>query len=799
MNQSTDYSEYRKQLFRVDIAITAFVLLLEVSMFFMMGLPGKSADAQREYIIYRLVSPTVVNVASLILCIYLHRIIPEKDSFIKNCMPITSIFILCFNVSIVHYFFSMTLIIFLLPIYLTIAYADIRITKLFTIASYICTTLALVHRAYKMDATDSISDIISDAILAFFILSISAYFCFLVSNLLMDKTNSLQEATIAAQSANMSKSTFLANMSHEIRTPINAIIGMDEMILRDSRESATKEHATDIHSAANQLLGIINEILDLSKIESGKMDIVNTEYDLKQVIHESVNFISVQANSKGLALDLSVDQTLPSRLYGDDIRIKQILTNLLSNAMKYTEEGTIKFSIKGVSIKDSVNLEIAVEDTGRGISEENIGKLFEKFDRLDFNHSHNVEGTGLGLPITNSLLQMMGSSLKVESEEGKGSKFYFKLQQGIVDASPIGEMTIDTMSEANATVFATRLYAPNAKILVVDDNPVNIKVFKGLLRPTDINIDEAHDGYETLEMAAQTQYDMIFLDHLMPGIDGVETFQRLRGDLSSQSKDVPCCILTANALSGAKEYYASVGFDCFLPKPVNLKSLEAALRNFLPEYLVSMVEVSEPVIEDTSPDVSDFPSIQGIYWDKGIECTGDKEGLITTISDFVKLIESDIKDLETYMSEKDWENYRIKVHSVKSLAATVGAVDLAAFARTLEFAAREENYDRINNLHGIFTEELKKYKKLMKKEVLPSDNKLQMQDMSMLMLLLELLRSAAALNDLDKMDEHIASINKYSYDEPVDEYIEDLTVKVTNLEYDEVMEACDAIIKKIHG
>ena len=400
-----------------------------------------------------------------------------------------------------------------------------------------------------------------------------------------------QEEAIAKQErdeadrANEAKSSFLANMSHEIRTPINAVIGMNEMILRESSESAIRQYAYDARSSANTLLGIINDILDFSKIESGKMEIIPVEYELKHVVTELVNMIEKRVADKGLELQVEVCPELPSKLYGDDVRIKQIVTNLLTNAVKYTERGRVTLTVDGHMVQDQLQLYICVEDTGIGIKQEDLDKLFSAFERIEEKRNRNIEGTGLGMSITTLLLNMMGSSLEVFSVYGKGSSFSFVLEQQVVDNTPIGQLAQKEEEDASYQ-YKEAFTAPGARLLVVDDNKMNCKVFKALLKKTQVQVMECYSGAECLQLTEAYKYDLIFLDHMMPELDGVETFKLLRSDSANLNLDTPVVVLTANAMSGAKEQYMADGFDAFLAKPIVPDELEQMLIDMLPKELL---------------------------------------------------------------------------------------------------------------------------------------------------------------------------------------------------------------------
>lgn len=408
--------------------------------------------------------------------------------------------------------------------------------------------------------------------------------------LLVDEKKKVEKAREEAIMANQAKGRFLAQMSHEIRTPINAILGMDEVILRESKESNILEYAENINDAGQLLLSIVNEILDFSKIESGKMEIVETDYNLSKLIADLTAMISLKAKSKNLVFNINVDQSLPVNLYGDDVRIRQILTNLLSNAIKYTNKGTIELNIKGEIQNDFVLLHCNVTDTGVGIKEEHINSLFEEYTRIENDANHYVEGTGLGLTITMRLLKLMGSNLQVRSEYGKGSEFFFTLQQKVINSKTIAEYEAKPEDNQSKKHNTSTFTAPKARFLVVDDNKVNRLVFVKLLQPTKIQIDEAESGFECIEMMKQHRYDIVFLDHMMPGMDGKETLQRLKKMTDYPSEKTTIVALTANALVGAKKEYISQGFDDFLPKPIIYKDAEEIILKFLPDELIEFAK-----------------------------------------------------------------------------------------------------------------------------------------------------------------------------------------------------------------
>lgn len=405
----------------------------------------------------------------------------------------------------------------------------------------------------------------------------------------LQEEQALKEDLKVEKASNEAKSEFLSEMSHEIRTPVNAVLGMDEMILRESREDRTLEYAADIRTAGRSLLSIINDILDFSKIEAGRMEIVEAEYHTATMIRDLASMIRERAEEKHLSLFVNADPALPSVLWGDEVRIRQCVLNLLTNAVKYTKTGSVTMNVnwkadpEAAGEKKAGSLTVEVEDTGIGIRPEDMDKLFAPFERIENDLVHHTEGTGLGLGIVRRLLDLMGSSLQVRSTYGRGSTFWFTLHAEVVDPAPVGEDIFSRGEHAERKKYHESFRAPSAKILVVDDTEMNLKVVTRLLGETQVRIDTARSGYEALERTQKSKYDVIFIDHRMPGIDGIETMHRLREDVTNPNRTVPCIALTANAMSGAREEYLRAGFRDYLSKPVRGEELEATLLKYLPK------------------------------------------------------------------------------------------------------------------------------------------------------------------------------------------------------------------------
>ena len=393
----------------------------------------------------------------------------------------------------------------------------------------------------------------------------------------------LRVAKEKADAANIAKSEFLANMSHEIRTPINAVLGMNEMIIRECDDPNIVKYARDVEGAGKNLLAIINDILDFSKIEAGKMELVEAPYSLSTVLNDVVNMTTFRARSKNLELKVQVDKDIPDNLSGDEVRIRRIIVNLLNNAVKYTEKGSVTLEIRKAETNGGIELIIDVTDTGIGIKSEEMPRLFNRFDRLDLSQTKTIEGTGLGLAITKGLLDLMGGNINVVSMYGKGSTFTASIPQKVVNPEPIGnwqEKYQETLQEKGQ--YQEEFHAPDARILVVDDTIINLIVVQNLLKQSQMTIDTASSGQEMLDMAAETKYDVILLDQRMPQMDGTEALHLLWERTDGINIDTPVICLTADAISGAKERYISEGFTDYLTKPIDGGELEEMLKLYIP-------------------------------------------------------------------------------------------------------------------------------------------------------------------------------------------------------------------------
>ena len=619
------------------------------------------------------------------------------------------------------------------------------------------------------------------------------------------------------------KSRFLSNMSHEIRTPINAVLGMNEMILREAVDSQILTYAANIKSSGKMLLFLINDILDISKIESGKMEIIPVEYEVPALVMDLWNVIYLRAKEKKLKFSVESDETLPRVLLGDDVRMKQIVTNLLTNAVKYTPQGSVRLQIAYERQSgDELLLKISVQDTGIGIREEDMGKLFESFQRLDEEKNRNIEGTGLGMNITMSLLKMMDGDMKVESEYQKGSTFTVIIPQKIVSSEPAG--SFQKMQENNARHEGSKqssFTAPEGRVLVVDDNTMNLTVFKALLKRTNLQVVTAESGKQCLEFVQEQKFHIIFMDHMMPEMDGIETLYEIKklaecGDFPN--KDTPVIALTANAVSGAKEMYLAEGFAEFLTKPIDSELMEHTICKYLPRELVQMSEESDSDQETgnsaeesgsdqetgnsaektgsgqaagnhaektdsdqetgNSAEKSDSGQAAGKYAgenDRVLEQeVSVRNGLKHSQGDmeiYMELVRIFLGDknkkelLRQYLAEHNMKDYAVFVHALKGNARTLGADRLAdlAYEHEMHSKAGEEDYVTAHwgELEQAWDAALEIFKDLYEKNAPAQEETDTLEGGALLELPQERLGELAALIDDFKTQEAVDQIREW--------------------------------------
>ncbi len=537
-------------------------------------------------------------------------------------------------------------------------------------------------------------------------------YCYIMALYDMTKEESIMEELALASEA---KSNFLANMSHEIRTPINAVLGMDEMILRECKEKDILRYARNIQSSGKTLLSLINDILDFSKIESGKMDILPQNYQLASVINDCYNMIQMRAKDKGLTLIVENDDTLPSRLYGDEVRIRQVYTNILTNAVKYTQEGSITIAISYEKLQENrINLIFSVKDTGGGIKKENIPRLFDSFERMDVRKNRYIEGTGLGLAITKEIVERMEGSIIVESEYRKGSTFTIQIPQVIVDMAPIGNIyELYVKSSVEEYQYKELFRAPDLNILAVDDVDINLVVLKGLLKQTRVKVDTAVSARQALKMIHDKSYDIIFMDHMMPEMDGIEALQEIRRDKTHKCQNVPVIALTANAVVGVEGQYRSYGFADYLSKPIQSQSLEKMIMHYAPEEKIMPMDVDVSMMDERNVTENKEDVISAITFldtEMGIDyCLGDEEFYVEVLRTYLN--EENSAEIEEMFSNELWENYQIAVHALKSTSLNIGEKNLSEMAKKLEQAIKAQDFEYVKAHHK---EVLARYRLLLK-------------------------------------------------------------------------------------
>lgn len=538
----------------------------------------------------------------------------------------------------------------------------------------------------------------------------------------------LKQKAEEAETAANSKSAFLANISHEIRTPLNAILGMNELVLRESRQPHIKEYAMYIKNSGKSLLTIISDILDLSKIESGKVYLVNENYSLSSLVEDVERSIQKRIMEKGLELKIYVEPELHENLKGDEVRIKQIIMNLLTNAVKYTEKGEVRLYITGTVVENKQNLTIEVSDTGIGMRSEDMGKLFTNFERLDLKRNRSVEGTGLGLPITKNLLVAMGGDITVSSVYGEGSTFTATVGQEIVNEEQIGDYRKKYKEKLHHEVcYHESFHAEDARILVVDDNEVNLKIVVGLAKNTKLQIDTALSAAEGLKLIRQHSYQLLLIDHMMPEMDGIEMLQHVKTMDGGIYKDIPAVAITANALSGAKQTYLDAGFCGYLSKPIDPERFEQIIKDNLPQEYVTECEDGngDTATEGQETDGTSDPkqaeewSIPGIDIAKALSYIGgSRELYISLLQTYLDGSEERIRKLEECKNKEDIFNYDITIHGLKGISASIGADSMAVAAAGLEEACKDPqtamtyiqmNHDQAVSRYRELLEQIKKW------------------------------------------------------------------------------------------
>ena len=707
---SNDVGLWRARLMRMNLVMVVAVFIIEITITVVIMIQGSMAHDLEFYLYRFLILPTLLNCAAVLTEYFLMKKFPEKNK-LQNYLVVYTLTILCMVVAGTHYVFSPTLLSFCFPLMCSIVFVDKKLTRSVAILSVVGIVIAMVNR-YIDKGKDS--RFIPEGIISVCIIFLLSYTAELVISLIYAQRQQLikltEEARAAqeqALAASQSKSNFLANMSHEIRTPINGVLGMDSMILRECSDPEIREYALNIQSAGRSLLSLINDILDFSKIESGKMEIIPAKYELFSVINDCYNLLYMRAQESGLELRVENDPTVPVHLVGDEVRVRQIISNLLTNGVKYTKTGYVLLKVNWSRIDDDrINLIISVKDTGIGISEENKEKLFQSFQRIDEKHNRSIEGTGLGLKISKHLIELMGGSIEVQTEYGKGSEFTVTIPQEVTDTESMGLFADRYRRMDTNEVYKEKFRAPNARILVVDDVPMNLKVFKGLLKNTQIQIDTAEGGAQCLELVKKQRYDIIFLDHMMPDMDGIEVFRHMKELGDCLNSKTPVIMLTANAIVSAKDEYMREGFDGYLSKPVRDTDLEWIILKHLPKsMIITDFDKDEPaaapaeVTAEAPRELSVMDRLGEILSTETgmMYCMNDESFYLEIISEYIN---SDRREkLTEYYDTNNINNYRINVHALKSSSLSIGATQLSEAAKALEFAAKDNDLKFIAEHH----------------------------------------------------------------------------------------------------
>lgn len=719
-----EYEKWRRRLFIMNCVIAAGVFLLEIGVNIILFVQGKVNPDIVYHLMRYLVVPSGLVFLAVLFDGIMMRCFPNKDWLLNYIMVLTVVF-MCTVVAVTHYVFPITMTAFVIPVLMSVVFGNNRMTAATAASCSVCVILTGIWR--NIDGTDTDRYyVVQEVVISLGIIFMSLIVAEIVNSLITEQNHRLLDALRKekrsqqeAEAANMAKSSFLANMSHEIRTPINAILGMNEMILREEKDPAIRGYAGNIQASGNSLLSIVSDVLDISKIESGKLEIIPVDYEVNSLISDCCNMAAGRAKAKELELLVECADNVPMKLCGDETHIRQIIMNLLTNAVKYTENGTVKLIVSGRFTDGGFVLKVDVSDTGIGIAEENLPQLFTQFQRFDLQRNRNIEGTGLGLSIVKRLCDLMSGTITARSVLGSGSTFTVELPQKVVDSTPCGGVNLNYSAGAEHE-YHHSFEAPEAKILAVDDLPVNLLVIANLLKETRIKIDTAGSGRECLDKCSQQKYDLILMDHMMPEMDGVQTFEKLHGDKSSPNFETPVIMLTANALAGMREQYMDVGFADYVSKPVRGAKLEEAIRRNLPESLIKPASPEIPA-EAVSTEPSGFADICGAVPELNVNaalqyCCGSAELLNDLLHDFTE--NDHFSDLKAAFEEKRWEDYRRHAHSLKSTSLMIGLTGLSERARASELALKggctefaELNHDSLIEEYSALLGKIKDYLK----------------------------------------------------------------------------------------
>lgn len=616
---------------------------------------------------------------------------------------------------------------------------------------------------------------------------------------IIEQNHLMKRLVLQTEDANRAKTNFVSNMSHEIRTPMNSIVGITEILLRSHHSPKEQEYLLNIQSSGRVLLTIINDVLDCSKMESGKMQLFDEPYDTFSLFHDLKISMENRIANCPLELIYDIDPDIPCTLKGDMGRIRQIITNLVNNAIKYTEKGSIRFTVR-VRQKnaDKVMLYYAVEDTGIGIRKEDQKILFDAFQRVEMDRNRYVEGTGLGLTISQNLVNMMGGVIEVESEYGKGSRFFFTIEQTIIDPTPVSAVNYNGQKDNVTEKEAECLFiAPEAHILLVDDNELNLVVAKELLKPLRMQIDTAENGLQAVKMVRGSQYDLVLMDHMMPVMDGIEAAKAIRALPEDKYQKLPIIALTANAMVDARKEFLNAGMNGFVAKPIDFARICNQLKLWLPKDLVRDVpkEEAKKLLADDLSDREIQPEDpqMGFSFEEGVNHCGSKAALMKTIRIFYRTIDSKANKIEQCLKEGLISDYVIEVHALKSSALLIGAVPLSEAAKELEDYGKqgktevlEEKTPDVLTLYRDLKNILRPY---AEKE---EDAKKEFSDGEWITALQQIHQCIEQF-DLDGVDQIMEQLEEYQVPECIRESMDQLRVYVADVSLEEIMELTDTM------
>lgn len=616
---------------------------------------------------------------------------------------------------------------------------------------------------------------------------------------IIEQNHLMKRLVLQTEDANRAKTNFVSNMSHEIRTPMNSIVGITEILLRSRHSPKEQEYLLNIQSSGRVLLTIINDVLDCSKMEAGKMQLFDEPYDTCSLFHDLRISMENRIGHSGLELIYDIDQDIPCKLKGDMGRIRQVIINLVNNAIKYTEKGSVRFSVH-VRQKntDKVMLYYEVADTGIGIRKEDQKILFDAFQRVEMDRNRYVEGTGLGLTISQNLVNMMGGVIEVESEYGKGSRFFFTIEQTIIDPTPVSAVNYNGQKDNVTEKEAECLFiAPEAHILLVDDNELNLVVAKELLKPLRMQIDTAENGLQAVKMVRGSQYDLVLMDHMMPVMDGIEAAKAIRALPEDKYQKLPIIALTANAMVDARKEFLNAGMNGFVAKPIDFARICNQLKLWLPKDLVRDVpkEEAKKLLADDLSDREIQPEDpqMGFSFEEGVKHCGSKAALMKTIRIFYRTIDSKANKIEQCLKEGLIGDYVIEVHALKSSALLIGAVPLSEAAKELEDYGKqgktevlEEKTPDVLTLYRDLKNILRPY---AEKE---EDAKKEFSDGEWITALQQIHQCIEQF-DLDGVDQIMEQLEEYQVPECIRESMDQLRVYVADVSLEEIMELTDTM------